>query len=422
MSTAVLGTFDAERWWRPPDLAALPGVATTAVPTSMDELLAVCCSDGDLLVTRGPVAPVVRDGLAACGIVFDSHCPQRTGEGSLEDLVARSAPSVQRLRACTGLLPYAVLPDTVTLARRTGQEHRLPAAADVAAVNSKSWSNDLVQALGLPGAGRVVRSTDELRGAVADIGDTAVVKDPFGVSGRAMLEVGSPGVLRAITRTLQQQVGRGYRIELLVQPKFAGHTDFSGHLRIAPDGEWQLTGVQVMHNRGFRHLGSGPAAPDLLGVLDDVGYPDVLAAVAEALTGAGYWGPACVDSMLLADGTVVPVLEVNARVSLGLLSLLLDGRVQARGLRCHLWQADLRMAPGQGIDDVCRALRRAGVLYSEPERPGVTVLSGSGLAAPGGRVYCASLCAPEQAEGLRAAALTALAAEGIPERGAARAA
>src|SRR5262249_39792512 len=162
--------------------------------------------------------------------------------------------------------------------------------------NSKTWSNALVQRLGLPGAGRVVRSIEELTEAVDG---PSVVKDPFGVSGRATLEVGTPGVLRAIARTLARQ---GKRIEIVLQPKDAQVADFSGHIEISRNGSWRLLGVQSMQNRGFRHIGSGPPSEELLASLD--GYQDVLAEVAQALIGVGYWGPAGVDSMLLADGSV----------------------------------------------------------------------------------------------------------------------
>src|SRR5690606_19912322 len=129
------------------------------------------------------------------------------------------------------------------------------------------------------------------------------------------------------------------------------------------------------------------------------------------LADAGYWGPAGVDSMLLTDGTLIPVLEINARRSLGLLSLVLDRRARHHGLRCQLWQADLAVPGGRtagagrtngpagpGVAELCAALRRDRVLYRGGPEPGVTVLSGSTLSAPGGRVYCALFCPPGDAE------------------------
>ncbi|MYW93522.1 hypothetical protein G3I59_23605 [Amycolatopsis rubida] len=403
-ATARFGTFDAERWWRPADLATLPAAPGGAAADDLDELLAAGCSPGDLLLTRRAPAREIRASLAECGIEFDHHAVPAPPGSPIERAV-----DAETLAGRPEMAPYAVLRDTVALAARLGRADRLPAAETVAEVNSKTWSHALVRSLGLPGAGVVVRSAAELAAAVGT--RPSVVKDPYGVSGRATLEVTTPGVLRAVTRTLEAQKAR---VELLVQPRFDRRTDFSAHLRIDAGGRWETLGVQVMHNRGFRHAGSGPAPDALLAELAATGYGETLAAVAEALSAAGYRGPAGVDAMVLADGTLVPVLEINARQSPGLLSLLLDRRVRPHGLRCHLWRFDLKVPPGKGIGDLFAALHR--LRYRGGTAPGVAVVGGSGLAAPGGRIYCALMARPGESATLRAGLLDALSAAGMEAR------
>jgi hypothetical protein len=404
LTAARLGTFDAERWWRPADLAELPSVPGRSGAEVMDELLGGFCEAGDLLLTRHPIAPEIRDGLAALGISFENYA--LAGEGTVESLALRDVRAIELVASRDRLDPYSVLPDTAALAERLQWTDQLPPLSAVVEANSKTWSNALVQRLGLPGAGRVVRSVDELTAAVDG---PSVLKDPFGVSGRATLEVGTAGVLRAITRTLSRQ---DKRIELLVQPKYDKAADFSGHIEISRDGAWRLLGVQSMQNRGFRHIGSGPPSRELLASLD--GYQDVLADVAKALIGIGYWGPAGVDSMLLADGSLVPILEINARRSLGLLCMVLGARVD---LPCHLWQIEVKVSAGQGINTLAAALRKANALYSGGSRPGVVLLSGSALTAPGGRVYCALVCQPDAVAQVQEQLLKAAADAGITPRG-----
>ena len=193
--TLRLGTFDAERWWRPPDLASLPGVADAhadRVVEAMDECLAVLCRPDDVLVTHRPLPASFVDTLASAGIVFR--------RGRVSD---RIVPDVDRLE------PYAWLPATADLARRLGVGPPPPAEV-VRAVNSKTWSNQLCADLGLPGVAAVVRSADELADAVAALdGAPTVIKDPFGVAGRGCLEVTSLRVMRAIVRTMSQQAAAG---------------------------------------------------------------------------------------------------------------------------------------------------------------------------------------------------------------------
>lgn len=412
---ARLGTFDAERWWRPPDLAGLPAAARPdGTVAAMDELLAGFCGPGDLLLTRYPLAPALHEGLGAAGFTFDHRAIAGTPEPEEPvEVAARQDPTALAALAGTRLQPYAVLPSTREL------DPRLPPAEVVARVNSKSWSNELVRRLGLPGAGTVVRSVAELSAAVARL-PSAVVKDPFGVSGRGALTVGSPGILRAIERTLAAQVGRARRVELVVQEEYRVARDFSVHLYIRRDGGVRQLGLRTMVNRGLRHLGSGPADQELLTAVERGRYHEAIGAVAQALADEGYHGPVGVDSLVLEDGTLVPVLEVNARQSLGLLSLEMERTVGVPGLHAHLAQVELTVPPGRGLGDLATALGDAR--FRGGDRPGVLLLSGSRLTAPGGRVYFAVLCRSGEATAWKQRVATAVAVAGMTIRGASRAA
>jgi len=404
-----LGTFDAESWWRPADLAALPTLGGGSDPAvdAMDELLAGFCEPGDLLITRRPMAAAVLEGLAAAfGTKFDHLALGDPGPGPIERHVLGDQRAMNEIRGAR-IAPYAVLPETWTLA-----EQLLPAPEVVAQVNSKSWSNELVRRLGLPGAGQLVRGIDELVEAVTALDFKALVKDPYGVSGRALLEVPSPGVLKAIERVLRKQVDNGLRVELVVQEKFPKQHDFSGHFHLDQGGGWEFLGLQQMTNRGFRHFGSSPVTPSLI---DEGWYAEAVAEVAPALTEAGYWGPVGIDSMLLDDGTVIPVLEINARQSLGLLAIRLDRQAAEHGLTGHLWQLELNVAPGNTIEDLLGAF--GDIRYDGGARPGVTVLNGSTLAAPGGRVHVAIFCAAGEIHRWRQRLLTEVISAGLTPRG-----
>jgi hypothetical protein len=352
----------------------------------MDELLAGFCAPGELLITRQPIDDAL---LAAYGVPFDHQSVDAPGPGPIEQYLPPLDHQVPE--------PYAVLTPHTSL----------PSPEVVAQVNSKTWSNALVQELGLPGAGRVVRSPDELVAAVTDLDFHALVKDPYGVSGRSLLEVTTPGVLRAIERVLRKQPD--HRVELLVQPKYPKKHDFSGHVELARDGSWELLGLQQMANKGFRHFGSQPAPAALV---DKGWYADTLADVVAAVHAAGYWGPIGIDAMVLDDDSVVPVLEINARQSLGLLALHLNRR--SEDLTAHLWQLELNLVPGQGIRDVLHAVEG---LSSTGDQPGAMVLNGTHLTAPGGRVYVAIFCPDGQLAHWQHLLLAAITAAGLTPRG-----
>jgi hypothetical protein len=408
--TLRLGTFDAERWWRPPDLASLPRAAdgdarADQVIEAMDECLAVLCRPDDVLVTHRPLPASFVDTLASAGFTFQRR---RVSDPAL--------PDVDRLE------PYAWLPATADLAERLGVEPPPPPVEVVQAVNSKTWSNQVAADLGLPGVAAVVRSADELADAVAALdGAPTLIKDPFGVAGRGCLEVTSLRVMRAVVRTISKQAAAGRRVELLVQRLLPRRLDFSAHFDVGAGGEttWRGVAVSVGEGRGFGYRGSQPAEPSLMAQLAGTGYDVTMGVVAGRLAAAGYHGPVCVDSLLLDGGAVVPVLEINARLSMGRLCLELDEAVQADGLRARLGLRDVAVRGTGGHGHLVRALRRVGALRRRGA-PGVLPLSAGTLVPPRGRLVYAVVAGDDaEASGLERTLDTCLAEAGLLPQGAA---
>lgn len=401
MGVLRLGTFDAERAWRPADLAELPGIDdphAARVVTALDETLAVLCWPGDVLMTHEPLPPHHREMLAAAGLVFRHRIVAAPVDAAVP----------------TTVVPYAWLPATVDLAIALGTP--APPAAKVAAVNSKTWSNGLVVALKLPGAGDVVRSSAALDAALAG---KVVVKDPYGVAGRGCVEVAVPGVRRALVRTVARQEAAGRPVELLIQPWLDKWLDLSAHFDLAPDGQMTWRGVAVGCARaGYGYGGSRPASRELIRTLAALGHRSVMVAVGEHLAAAGYFGPVCVDGLLLADGRLVPVLEINARLSMGRLCLEMDRRVQPHGLRAGLGVRDVSVPDAMTSRRLVDALAAAGALH-RTGGPGLLPLAAGTLRAPRGRVVYAVVAGTDaEAEGLERTLDRALGEAGLGVRAA----
>ena len=89
----------------------------------------------------------------------------------------------------------------------------------------------------------------------------------------------------------------------------------------------------------------------------------------------GYFGSLCIDGMGLADGSVIPLVEINARGSLGAINARLDLRCAVRGLRSHL--AMLRLLSDRPISfaTVLARLQAAKVLADERQPAGIVLLT-----------------------------------------------
>ncbi|WP_431875859.1 hypothetical protein [Amycolatopsis sacchari] len=288
-----------------------------------------------------------------------------------------------------GFSPYAVLPETARLVAAYGLAARPPDAGTVRKVSSKSWSSALLDTLGLPGGGVIVGSVGELLTAVAQFGDHPVLlKDPYGVGGRGILEVSSPRALRTVCRVLSAQVARGLRVELLVQPRWDRAADFSAQFRIDSGGRLHWHGVVVIENAGFSHVGTRPPDPEFQRRLDEAGYASIIADVGAALADAGYHGPVDVDSMLLRDGTLVPLLEINPRMSVGLIGILAGARLTGPATTARLAVRPVRSADTRGTFDAVLALMREHRVLFTPGGTGLLPLAANTLRTSRGRLHC----------------------------------
>lgn len=356
-----------------------------------DELLVSLCAPADVLLTGAPLVEAHRQYLATVGFAVQAH--------------ALSDPE-ERLRTALGgahAAPYAVVPGVDQTCARLGLDGSgLPPPEVVRRVNSKVFSHRLAVALELPCAGERIDSTAELavRGAAWLEGGAVAVKDPCGVAGKGTLPVSAPAELERLVTFLARQEQAGRRVELILQPVLDRAEDFSCHFDVE-GGETRWVGLQRMHNDGFAFSAVTTAPPELHGRLEREGYFRVMEAVAAELRREGYRGPVCVDSMRLRDGTLVPLLEINARYSMGRMGLSLQARVGGTVVT-HLGAVAVSLRRPVTFEAVLEALAARGALFDG--RTGVLPLGARTLLAgnpePGGppgkgRLYLATIAEDE---------------------------
>jgi hypothetical protein len=403
-ATVHFGPFNAEAAWRDPSAASLPEVKDSQaqrIVAVLDELQFALCEDGDVLLTAQEMLPSHREYLASLGFRFAHGRASESPPPEISSRLAGARPS-----------PYAVVPGLDTLCARWGVTGDLPPVEVVRKVNSKTYSHHLASSLSLFGAGCLVRSLDALsaEGSRLLSQGSFIVKDPFGVSGKGALIIRAQAELDRVLAHLKRQAEAGRFIEFLVQPVYDRVTDFSCHFEVTRAGLHRY-GAQVMDNDGLAFAGVRPAPAELEERLERLGQWRVVEQVARALAADGYHGPVCIDAMLLRNGMLVPLLEINARKSMGLINHHLQERI-GNGLRSHLGFLTLALRRRVTLDELLDALRRQGLLY-DGARPGLLPLSGNAVMAnltaaegealgPGvrGRLYVAAM-ALEQAAAAR---------------------
>lgn len=245
----------------------------------------------------------------------------------------RAVELVSPRAAASGRTPQAARLFTPWGWTRTAAEEGTRAGANVrpqdfelvARVNSKLWSHALEVELGwaLPGA-RVVNTPEELSEAAACACPGAeekwVVKSPYGFAARERVLGRGPRVEGAQAAWAFKRLARGE--PLIFQPWLAVVREYGVVVEVVADGAHQLLGVSDLQTNGAGTgvgyvLGRAPE-PRRMKELEETA-----AVVCERLRAEGYRGPAGFDALEHAGG-LHPLLEVNARYTMGFVALAVE--------------------------------------------------------------------------------------------------
>lgn len=389
---AFLPGFEDELAGQPPSPAA------RRVAADLGALPVFLARTGDVVVVPTRPSLAWLESLTAAGLTLPELLV-----GSLPEAVATLAG-----RPLSGLAPWGWGPGArQALAPLFGQVRPGPFAGVPDAAHgdalpglaSKAWAAERLGALltahpewapvvgpeETAQVGRVCRDEPSLRAALDRVQaagapgpQRAVVKAPFGTSGRGALRLDGPPDPAQTTwlrRTLARQGS------LVVEPWLTRVADLSVQLELRGPGEVRLRGVtRFLADRRGQYAGHlvGPCTaglpPEALRLLTghEEGAPsglEVLAAVGQdvgrALAAAGHRGPAGIDALLFRDRSgrlrLRPLVEVNPRTTMGTVALALERRLAPGrlGLWLHVPLPQARQAGHADLPALAAAARAA---------------------------------------------------------------
>lgn len=380
------GSFDSEAYWRTASFSKLPAIhdeQRTYIVMAMDELLFPFCKPDDGLITRFSIVHAQKNYLQRIGFSF-SHleCVDvQHGENIFHPLL-RNTNYQRWMSRFQRIAPYAVLEQTSELLQQNFFEQKLPSYDAVKHVNSKMYSSKLSEQLTGVRRGFPVTNATELSAVCRELltaHGAALVKDPFGVSGKGNIKLESQKAIERLTAYIRSQEHRGKVTELVVEPLLEVTRDFSCHFEIAPDGGISFISVQEILNHHFAYQGSVTMSAEDKSNLERKGYFQVMEQVGKSLFLEGYFGPVCVDSMQLTDGTLIPIVEINARKSMGLINVYLDRALASRQCKGVLSYLSVGYYKELDYEDFLREMQNANLLYPQSGGSGIVPLSSAAL-------------------------------------------
>ncbi|MDW3191294.1 MAG: hypothetical protein R8G66_02990 [Cytophagales bacterium] len=390
-----LGTFNAEYFWKPPNMAGFPSIIdpqSRNLIYAMDDLLALSASNQDYLLTRFGFEETHKSYLEQLGITFHSNIqpvitPSINGHKGFQCISEALTLNLNLVpKEIDRIHPYSITQSIGTLSQKLDADSHLPDHDLVAKVNSKAYSTMLSKSL-LPNyEGQVIRSSKDLEvegNKLLKNHNRLVLKESYGVAGNGNLILDSEKTLNQIGRQFNKQENKGRRVELIIEPFMDKIIDFSSHWHIDEDGTRNFLGFQEMINEGFAFSQIRPLASKWESLIQQSDYLSIINDALLTLYHEGYYGPVCIDSMILKDHKIAPIIEINARQSMGLLSHQLNERFKDKGGNGTLFYLSLMVPSGQQdlYNTIHELLKELSLAFSLESPKGFMVLSANTLRA-----------------------------------------
>lgn len=390
--TLWVGNFEVEAAWGRGEaqLPALGGVDDMVLVHRMSELALWLAGPGDAVVVATPpdegLLQHVSTVMGARPTVVPVH---PTAEDPAVTAAARRAwdagelvvpPGIGRLRT------HGTSAEEEDLARALGLELDGPDAQTCRQVNSKVYSRRLAEEAGLtqPAGGwssdldgleRLVETASRL---LED--GPVVVKEAFGVSGKGLIVVRTQQRLERVARALRSAArAQGGRAAFCVEQWVDKQTDLNYQFTLDDAGAVSFDVVkEAVTDRGVHQGHVYP--PGVPGV--DAELEEIAGVLGGRLAADGFRGVVGVDALTTTDGTLHPVIEINARLNMSTYQEGLRHRLQAPHL--FAWQQPCTAGPVR-FETIAATLEEEGLLADGERDSGVVVMAHTTARGAGGR-------------------------------------
>ena len=388
------GEFNAEKYWRNENLAKLPEIPDNQVENiikAMDELLFVLCSEGDTLITRYKINQAQKEYLKSIGFSFSCNYMELSEDISKEEqnknicqilLEKYDNLDVRELiKKNSNMSAFAVLPESREVSTKYGLVFDSPEINTIKKVNSKIYSSNINRELNSRYSFKIINSSAELN----EVGmkylskSPIILKDSFGVSGKGNLVISNEGILKRIVKYINSQENAGKSVEFIIESFLDKEKDFSCQFFIHKSGEMEILSIQEVRNIGSSYHGSYTPDRKFVEFINKKGYFLIIEEVAKYLHNDGYYGDVCVDSMILKDGDIVPIVEINARKSMSLIKHNIDKYVSNFNLKCGFTFYNVTFSSHISYEQVIKKMEEKALLFRPGMNKGIIPLSSNTL-------------------------------------------
>ncbi len=386
MKNIIVGDFDGERFWESADVAKLPGlkqVSGQKIVMAMEELQFLFCEKDDIIFTRYPIDIDLKEYLHEIGFTFENICAnsQETidySRSTLEYLLEEGEKHVA-INKGMRIDPFGINRFTDTVIQKFGLTGHFPNFDTVQLVNSKIYSSNMRDRIGCRNSAKEIHSASDLETAYLvnkNSGMISLLKEEYGVSGQGNVLLQTDSICKRMGNFISQQELKGNKINFLLEPFLDKVEDFSCQFYIDPSGSYKPISLQKIWNNGLSYKGSVSPDDNFLRVLERKGYFEKIEQVSNNLFRDGYFGHVCIDSMVLSNGNIEEIVEINARKSMSLVKYRAECYLNNYGMKGILSSIDFVCNNDTyNFNEMMEAMKKANILFTIKHPTGIIPLT-----------------------------------------------
>lgn len=391
MNKIYVAKFNAENYWKPENMVNLPAIKNKSLENivhMMDELMfGLCEKESDCVLTSIPMNEVHCNYLHDLGFAFQNKAfsEYRNSMDSLEYDYHAADIVMPPVKSKSILSAYAVLSEYEAFAKKNKIDFKHPPIDVVQKVNSKLYSTELAKGLGFSKYAVIVRDENEFGEEGKKILQRHggfIVKEEYGVSGKGNMKVTDERSFDALKRNIAMQCKKGKEVRFVLEPAFTVKQDFSVQYYLEETGHVKQISIQQVLNKNRAYNGSVTADQKLMEFLVGHRYFDVMEKLLGQLHKDGYYGDVCIDSMILEDDQLVPIVEINARKSMSLIKKNFEEKLQKMEVKFAescMFSVDCIIHPKIHMEDVLERLKKKNILFSKQIQKGAFPLTSNTL-------------------------------------------
>ena len=380
------GAFNAEQCYKEEIFASLPSFkddSSEKIVLYSDEILFPLVENDGWFVTRAPINEMYREYLNTLGFVFKNYSSHDFDDIRCLDIYElllndqKFKHSIVSGEDNLYFDTFSIINGAKEMCKEYGIFYDYPDFNIVKKVNSKIFSSRINSLMGISDYSKIIQSSDDFDKFSKLYNQDYLIKDPFGVSGKGIIRINNNSVRNSICSFLRKQEANGKIVSFILEPFFNKLIDFSCQIYISKEGTIEILSVNEMNNDGFSFSGIRAPSEELLKIIDSSNYLKTIELVGKQINLEGYYGYACIDSMVLKDERIIPVVEINARKSMSNVKNALDRRLSINSKKSMLSYYNFKNT-NLSIGTLLEALKSKGTLFNF-DRGGILPLSSSSI-------------------------------------------